>query len=86
MKRLLSIIFAVAFGMAGHLHAEWQTKDSASLPVIVYSGNQWNPRAVPDGRNGSLIVWQDRRDLDADEEPLFRIGMAQHKTPGRRQV
>jgi hypothetical protein len=42
-------------------HADWPCRTDISVPVANVNGNQSNQRLCSDGKNGSIVVWQDRR-------------------------
>ncbi|MFI5252034.1 MAG: T9SS type A sorting domain-containing protein [Bacteroidota bacterium] len=40
--------------------------NASGAPVCVYTGDQYNPHIVSDGKGGAVIVWQDHRAADYD--------------------
>jgi hypothetical protein len=66
-------LLVVLLVFSGSLSADWPCRTDSAVPLITSTGNQWNVRLVSDQKNGSIMVWQDRRDGYGDKLFLQRV-------------
>ncbi len=53
--------------------ADWPCRSDISVPIVTSSGNQYNVRIASDGKNGAIMVWQDRRNGSFDKLYVQRM-------------
>jgi hypothetical protein len=66
-------LFVIFLAFSGSLLADWPCRSDSAVPIITLPGNQWNVRLVSDQKNGSIMLWQDRRDGFGDKLYLQRV-------------
>jgi hypothetical protein len=80
---LLAIMF-VLFVCCDLLQAQWSTDPTVNNPISTLSGPQYNPIAVSDGEEGTIMIWIDERsgqNIDVYAQKINGTGVVQW-TPG----
>ncbi|MBI3364951.1 MAG: hypothetical protein HY033_08595, partial [Ignavibacteriae bacterium] len=74
MKKLYTLLFVVlSYLLQYPVLADWPCRTDSAVPVCTSSGNQWNVHLVPDGANGAILIWQDRRNSTEDKVYCQRV-------------
>ncbi len=71
-------------GAPGHLVVLWQATNPVNVAVSAAAGNQDGQHIISDGADGSIIVWQDRRNGNVDiyAQRLNNAGVPQWTADG----
>ncbi len=73
MKKSILRLLLLTLICGQTLLADWPCQTTQYVTVSVNPGIQWNPRITSDGKNGAIMVWQDRRGGPVDKVYAQRL-------------